>query len=51
MPQGVRANGWVLLEQVPLWFEVWRQLNGFPPAVDVESSLYSTKKKADSDGK
>ncbi len=33
--QGVRANGWVLLNQVPLWFEVWRQLNGFPPVVDV----------------
>ena len=49
--QGVRANGWVLLEQVPLWFEVWRQLNGFPPIVDVESSPYSTEKKADSDGK
>ncbi|MFN5197554.1 MAG: HlyD family secretion protein [Planctomyces sp.] len=32
--QGVRANGWVLLKQVPLWFEVWRQLNGFPPSVD-----------------
>ncbi len=28
--QGVRANGWVLLEQVPLWFEIWRNLNGFP---------------------
>lgn len=36
--QGVRANGWVLLEQVPLWFEVWRRLNGFPPVVDVEQS-------------
>jgi len=33
--QGVRANGWVLLEQVPLWFEVWRRLNGFPPVIDV----------------
>lgn len=30
--QGVRANGWVLLKQVPLWFELWRQFNGFPPA-------------------
>ena len=29
--QGVRANGWVLLKQVPLWFELWRQFNGFPP--------------------
>jgi multidrug resistance efflux pump len=46
--QGVRANGWILLEQVPLWFEAWRKLNGFPPTVDVESSMYSTEKKDDS---
>jgi len=32
--QGVRANGWVLLNQVSLGYELWRQLNGFPPAVD-----------------
>ncbi|MFN2374894.1 MAG: HlyD family secretion protein [Candidatus Binatia bacterium] len=32
--QGVRAHGWVLLQQVPLWFEFWRQLNGFPPALE-----------------
>lgn len=31
--QGVRANGWVLLQQVPLWKEIWRQVNGFPPVV------------------
>ena len=31
--QGARANGWVMLEQVPLWREIWRQLNGFPPVV------------------
>ncbi|MEM6469453.1 MAG: HlyD family efflux transporter periplasmic adaptor subunit [Planctomycetota bacterium] len=31
--QGVRANGWVLLERVPLGYEIWRQLNGFPPVV------------------
>ncbi len=31
--QGVRANGWVLLNQVPLWFELWRQANGFPPVI------------------
>ena len=29
--QGARANAWVLLEEVPLWFELWRQVNGFPP--------------------
>jgi membrane fusion protein, adhesin transport system len=33
--QGVRAKGWVLLEQVRLGFELWRQFNGFPPALDV----------------
>ena len=32
--QGVRANGWVLLQRVPLWFELWRQMNGFPPTID-----------------
>ena len=36
--QGVRANGWVLLDRVPLWFEVWRKLNGFPPVVSKDQS-------------
>lgn len=31
--QGVRTNGWVLLNQVSLGFELWRQFNGFPPTV------------------
>lgn len=31
--QGVRANGWLLLNQVSLGFELWRQFNGFPPAL------------------
>jgi multidrug resistance efflux pump len=31
--QGVRANGWILLNQVSLGFELWRQFNGFPPAL------------------
>ncbi|QDT35927.1 HlyD family secretion protein [Stratiformator vulcanicus] len=34
--QGVRANAWVLLDRVPLWFEVWRRLNGFPPVYDAD---------------
>jgi len=28
--QGVRAKGWVILKTVPLGYEIWRQLNGFP---------------------
>ncbi|MCB9704120.1 MAG: HlyD family efflux transporter periplasmic adaptor subunit [Myxococcales bacterium] len=31
--QGVRANGWVLLDQVRLGYELWRLFNGFPPVV------------------
>ncbi|MFK7821071.1 MAG: HlyD family secretion protein [Planctomycetaceae bacterium] len=43
--QGVRTNGWVLLDQVPLWFEIWRSMNGFPPVVSDD------KAKSDKDEK
>lgn len=28
---GAKARGWIQLEQVPVGYEVWRQLNNFPP--------------------
>jgi adhesin transport system membrane fusion protein len=31
--QGVRANGWFLLDRVRIGWELWRQFNGFPPAM------------------
>jgi multidrug efflux pump subunit AcrA (membrane-fusion protein) len=31
--QGVKAQGWVLLNRVSLGFELWRQFNGFPPGL------------------
>ena len=31
--QGSRVNGWALLEEVSLGYEIWRQLNAFPPSV------------------
>ncbi|MDZ4821634.1 MAG: HlyD family efflux transporter periplasmic adaptor subunit [Planctomycetota bacterium] len=31
--QGARANGWILLDRVRLGYEMWRRLNGFPPAL------------------
>ena len=34
---GSRAKGWVLLDEVPLGYEVWRQLNNFPPEYPEES--------------
>ena len=39
MRQGIQAQGWILLERVPLWFEVWRQLNGFPPTLNRENQI------------
>jgi membrane fusion protein, adhesin transport system len=34
--QGVRGQGWILLERVTLGWELWRQVNGFPPVRDTE---------------
>ncbi|MBK7862201.1 MAG: TolC family protein [Archangiaceae bacterium] len=31
--QGTRVNAWVLLDQVKLGFELWRQFSGFPPSL------------------
>ncbi len=42
--QGVRANGWVLLDRVPLWYEMWRQINGFPPTVSDAAEKSDPKK-------
>lgn len=30
LKQGVRAKGWILLSDVKLGYELWRQINGFP---------------------
>ena len=43
--QGVRTRGWVILKTVPLGFEIWRQLNGFPPTID--KSMPSEEKAKD----
>jgi multidrug resistance efflux pump len=28
---GSGVYGWAMLNDVPIWYELWRQLNGFPP--------------------
>lgn len=35
---GANARGWVLLDTVPLGFELWRLLNNFPPANTMEAA-------------
>lgn len=43
--QGTRANAWILLNEVPLWFELWRQINGFPPVYsNADGKMDPTKK-------
>ena len=34
---GAEASGWILLNRVSLGFEMWRQLNSFPPSLDSKS--------------
>lgn len=41
--QGVRVNGWVLLGQVSLGYELWRIFNGFPPQVLPEPGMGYSK--------
>ncbi len=35
--QGVRVKGWVLLNRVTMAYELWRQLNAFPPQMTMET--------------
>ncbi len=30
---GSGVKGWAMLDEVSVWFEIWRQLNGFPPSL------------------
>ncbi|HEY0883169.1 MAG TPA: HlyD family efflux transporter periplasmic adaptor subunit [Archangium sp.] len=43
--QGVRVNGWVLLQQVKLGYELWRRFNGFPPSVAPKEPGKESKEK------
>ena len=36
---GTGANAFILLNEVPIWYEIWRKLNGFPP------DFYQTRKE------
>ncbi|MFD1141800.1 HlyD family secretion protein [Larkinella insperata] len=47
-PQQLRVGsgvyGWVMLDDVPIWYEIWRQLNGFPPNLQEEPKDVEEKK-------
>ena len=44
---GSGANGLALLQNVPIWYEIWRQINGFPPNyyVPENGGMEAEKKK------
>ncbi len=44
---GSGVYGWVMLDDVPVWYEIWRQLNGFPPSLKGEPEDDKTKAKKD----
>ncbi|MGZ8184785.1 MAG: HlyD family efflux transporter periplasmic adaptor subunit, partial [Methylobacter sp.] len=43
--QGVRVKGWVLLNQVTMAYELWRQLNAFPPMLTQETPAADLARK------
>ena len=50
---GSGVYGWALLDDVPVWYELWRQINGFPPNYVGDAAAYPAGKpekaaKADS---
>ncbi|RYU78218.1 HlyD family secretion protein [Hymenobacter persicinus] len=44
---GSGVYGWVILDSVPVWYEIWRQLNGFPPSLQAAPSEAPIKAQAD----
>ena len=48
---GSGTKGWVMLDNVPVWYEIWRQLNGFPPSLYEEplDTKIGTETKSKSD--
>jgi multidrug resistance efflux pump len=50
---GSGIKGWVMLDDVRVWFELWRQLNGFPPSLYQEpvEEEHDKKKKESNEAK
>lgn len=40
---GARVKGWVLLNEVPVIYEIWRQINNFPPLYDKPGQPHSAQ--------
>ncbi len=47
---GSGTKGWVMLNDVPVWFEIWRQLNGFPATIYQQPDDQMEKSKMEKAG-
>jgi multidrug efflux pump subunit AcrA (membrane-fusion protein) len=47
---GSGVKGWAALNEVRVWFEIWRQLNGFPPTISLTDAQGSGSDAAKGNG-
>lgn len=40
---GTKAVAWIILDEVPVWYELWRIINGFPPTIMENPSKTRTR--------
>ena len=43
---GTGAQGFALLKDVPIWYELWRNINGFPPDYYIASKDEKGERKS-----
>jgi hypothetical protein len=48
---GAQVNGWVLLNEVSVGYELWRQMNSFPPVYDKSPMNLGHEIKSEGSGK
>jgi adhesin transport system membrane fusion protein len=44
---GSGASGFALLKDVPIWYELWRNINGFPPDFYLQDNQMANKQQKD----
>ncbi|UZX28738.1 hypothetical protein [Riemerella anatipestifer] len=42
---GAGSKGIILLNDVPIWYEIWRNINGFPPDYYIANKQKDEKNK------
>lgn len=42
---GSAAKGWIMLNDVPIWYEIWRNMNGFPATMYEELNMEAKDSK------